>query len=284
MIIYGKENGIDMTKPKRRPVPRHPINRETDPYAYDDYQKWLIEREVRKEQYRQEADEYYKNRDAKRKEASEQLNHSKDVVMSALSDTATSTPFTGSEVKDAAEEQRQEKLDKVHQAKNVADATATVGEWAAAGYGLLRALAHYKRFAAKQAMTYSGRTITNAELRNLRKWDKWVAKIDKPQAVMTGVGGLVDGYQLATADNSFDRWENGLETGANVAGFVGATDVFKNLPGLRRIGGDRIDAVLDGLGYSAATWDIIKTLPPLSGALENIRSQSKRSLENSGNK
>jgi hypothetical protein len=35
-----------------------------------------------------------------------------------------------------------------------------------------------------------------------------------------------------------------------------------------------MDAILDGLGYGAAAWDIVKHLPPLSGALENIRQQS----------
>ena len=51
---------------------------------------------------------------------------------------------------------------------------------------------------------------------------------------------------------------------------------FRNLPVLRRLGGETIDNILDGIGYGAATWDIVKQLPPLSGVLENFREQSKQ--------
>jgi hypothetical protein len=194
--------------------------------------------------------------------------------MSALSDIANSAPFTGSEVNKAAETQRQEKLDKWHDIQKGIDAAMTVGEFATAGYGVTRGLTHFNRLLARKATQSTGQAISREAIKNLVKWDKRVAAIDRPQVLMNGIGGAVDGYQWMTADNSFDKWENGIETGADLAGVVGGMNWFKNLPYLRRIGGDKIDAVLDGLGYGAATWDIVKHLPPLSGALENIRQQS----------
>lgn len=90
---------------------------------------------------------------------------------------------------------------------------------------------------------------------------------------MNTLGGIADAYQWFSADNSFDAWENGLETGTNAAGVVGGMNWFRNLPLYTKFG-NTIDNVLDGLGYGAAAWDVVKYLPPLSGALENIRQQS----------
>jgi hypothetical protein len=260
---------------RRRPMPMHPSKRETDPVAYSAYQEWLSEEASREQLKQKQAEDYAKRRDERNARAAEKFNRDKGVVMSALSDIADSVPFTGSEIRDAAESQRQEKLDKWHEIRNGIDASATAAEMMAAGYGILRGLTHLKRYGAQKAFQNAGMNLTSREIQNLSKWDRRVAKIDKPQVLMNGVGGSADGYQWITADNSFDAWENGLETGANAAGVVGGMNWFRNLPALRRIGGDKIDAVLDGLGYGAAAWDVVKNLPPLSGALEGIRQQSK---------
>ena len=212
----------------------------------------------------------------------ERLNRNKDVVMSVLSDVANSTPFSGDEVVKAAEEQRQEKLNKWHDIKTGMDAGMTAAEALAAGYGVIRGLAHVRRSLARAATRSSGQPVTRAAMDNLATWNRRVDAIDKPQVLMNGVGGVADAYQWITANNSFDSWENGLETGSNAAGVIGGMNWFRNLPFARRIG-NSLDAILDGLGYSAATWDVIKNLPPLSGALDNIRDQTvKRSLENAG--
>jgi hypothetical protein len=154
------------------------------------------------------------------------------------------------------------------------DATMTAGELVAAGYGVLRGLTHFNRMLARQATQSTGQAVSREAMQNLLKWNGRVATVDKPQVLMNGIGGTADAYQWATADNSLDAWENGLETGANAAGVVGGMNWFRDLPYLRRIGGEKIDAILDGLGYGAAAWDVVKNLPPLSGALEGIREQT----------
>lgn len=269
--------------PDRRPMPRHPRKKETDSGAYNAYQEWLSEEAIREQQKQKQAKKDAEERYTRNVKAAEELNRRKGVVMSTLSNIADSVPFTGNQVVQAANEQRQEKLDKVHELKTGLDATMTAAEFMAAGYGITRGLAHLRRALAKKATQSAGQTVSREAMINLAKWNKRVAQIDKPQVLMNGVGGIADAYQWATANNSFDAWENGLETGANAAGVVGGMNWFRNLPYLRRIGGNKIDAVLDGLGYGAAAWDVVKNLPPLSGALSNIRKQSrKRSLEEAG--
>ena len=251
----------------------------------EDYPKgyWENRREHKPIQSRykrtQKDEEYWAAKQKRNNEAAEKLNRSKDTVMSALSNIADSTPFTGDQVADAAEAQRQEKVEKARELKLGLDATMTAAELTAAGYGVLRGLTHANRWLARQATQSTGQAISRGAMQNLLKWNNRVNKIDKAQVAMNTLGGIADGYQWATANNSFDAWENGLETGANAAGVVGGMNWFRDLPYLRRIGGDKIDAVLDGMGYSAAAWDVVKNLPPLSGALEGIREQSKSNEE-----
>ena len=268
-------NLFEMGGPQRGRMPAHPKNREKDPDAYDAYQEWQSEMQERQKQQEEQNRIYAEEKVKRNAEAAEELNRRKGVVMSALSDIANSVPVTGSEIAEAAEAQRQEKLDKTHELKMGLDATMTAAELLAAGYGVARGLTHLNRFMAKQATQSTGQAISRDAMRNLAKWDRRVARIDKPQVLMNGIGGTADAYQWYTADNNFDAWENGLETGANAAGAIGGMNWFRNLPYLRRIGGDKIDAVLDGLGYGAAAWDIVKNIPPLSTALENEREESR---------
>lgn len=262
--------------PKRDRMRAYPRNRDKDPEAYDKAKAWQTEQQNRKRENEQQNKIYAEERAKRNAEAAKELNRRKDVVMSHLSDIAASTPFTGNEYMTAAEGQRQEKLDKWHDIKHGIDAAAVVGENIAAGYGVLRGLAHLRRLGLKAATRSTGNAISRDSMTRFSKWNRIVDKVDAPQATMNGIGATVDGYQWITADNGFDRWENALETGANTAGFVGGMNWFRNLPYLRRIGGDKIDNVLDGLGYGAATWDIVKQLPPLSSVLKNFREVSKQ--------
>lgn len=262
--------------PKRGRMPAHPRNRDKDPEAYDAANNWQADMQHRIEQTREQDKAYAEEQARRNEEAARELNRRKDVVMSNLSDIATSTPFTGNEYIDAANQQRQEKIDKWHDIRHGMEAAAVIGENVAAGYGVLRGLAHLRRLGLRAATRTTGNAVSRNTMTRLSKWNKIVNKIDAPQATMNGIGATVDGYQWITADNGFDRWENAIETGANTAGFVGGMNWFRNLPYLRRIGGNKIDNVLDGLGYGAATWDIVKQLPPLSGVLEHFREQSKQ--------
>lgn len=255
----GKDDNSSPTYPfKRGRMPAHPRNREKDPEAFDAAQQWEADMQQLRQQEEEQNKAYVEEKLKRNTKAAEEFNRRKDTVMSALSDIANSAPFTGSEVNKAAEVQRQEKLDKWHDTQKAIDATMTAGELAAAGYGVARGLTHFNRLLARRAAQSIGQTETP----NLVRWNNRVAAIDKPQIAMNVIGGGIDAYQFATADNSFDGWENGMETGANIAGIFGGTNKFK------------MDAILDGLGYGAAAWDIVKHLPPLSGALENIRQQS----------
>ena len=220
-----------------------------------------------------EADRKWKQNPGRR-EADPNLQRASNVIMSELSNAAQSIPFTGNALIEAADAQRQEKIDKWHELQNGFNAIATGAEAMAAGYGIARGLTHLGRMFARQATKSTGRTISREAMKNLIKWNKRVATIDKPQVLMNGIGGTADAYQWATATNPFDTWENGIETGADAAGVVGGMNWFRDLPYLRKIGGKKIDTVLDALSYGAATWDIVKNLPPLSNALDNIRHQA----------
>lgn len=275
-VLDANDNMFLTGGPKRGRMPAHPRNREKDPEAYDAAKKWQEEQQLRRQQQEEQNRIYAEEKARSNEAAAKELNRRKDTVMSALSNIANSTPFTGSEVAEAAENQRQEKLDKWHDLKLGMDATMTAAELTAAGYGVVRGLTHANRWLARQAAQSTGQAVSREAMQNLLKWNNRVNKIDKAQVAMNTLGGIADGYQWATANNSFDAWENGLETGANAAGVVGGMNWFRDLPYLRRIGGDKIDAVLDGMGYSAAAWDVVKNLPPLSGALEGIREQSKK--------
>lgn len=243
----------------------------------DDYWENRREHVELKPRYKRtkQDEEYWTKKNKQNEDAARKLNSSKGVVMSALSDIANSTPFTGAEIKRAADNQRQEKLDKWHQAKNVIDATATVAEAAAAGYGILRGLTHLRRLGLRRATQSTGQAVSSQAMRDLANYNRLVQKVDDAQIYMNSAGGLADAYQWFNADNKFDKYENGVETGLNIGGVIGGANWFRNLPYLRRIGGDKIDAILDGMGYSAATWDVIKNLPPLSGQLNKARENFK---------
>lgn len=89
------------------------------------------------------------------------------------------------------------------------------------------------------------------------------------------VGSIADGYQFLTANNRYDKIENGVELGADVAGIVGGLDVVKNSPLFGRYG-NAIDKTLDVTGLSAASWDIIKQIPPLSNLLDMVKTNTNK--------
>lgn len=240
--------------------------RETDEeykQRYEQRKKYVAER-------RAASTERARRREEANARGAARLNRTINTFTNAMEYQAHETPFTGEEVLGAAEQQRQEKIDKWHEYENMIDATMTGAEWLAAGYGITRGLTHLKRFLAKRATRSTGRAVSRDAMKKLAKWNKRVAMIDKPQVAMNAIGGTADGYQLLTADNSFDRWENGIESGMNAAGVVGGMNWFRDLPLYTKFG-NTIDNVLDGLGYGAAIWDVVKNLPPLSGALDNMR-------------
>lgn len=251
---------------KQQRFVRHPNE------SYEDYKHRFEERQKLTQQRAQRNRDRYNRRMEANARGAERLNHSINVVTDAMKKQAEATPFTGAEVKQAAEEQRQDKIDEWHGYKNMIDATMTGAEMLAAGYGITRGLTHLNRYLARNATQSTGQAVSRDAMQNLLKWNNRVDMIDKPQVAMNAIGGTADGYQLLTADNSFDRWENGIETGMNAAGVVGGMNWFRNLPIYTKFG-NRVDNALDAMGYGAAIWDISKNIPPLSWTLDNIRQQ-----------
>lgn len=233
----------------------------------------------------------YRNKKIKQnEEAAAELNRKKDVVMNALDKQATEQVFTGNEYQDAAEAQRQDKIEKFHERESEFDKVLGALELGAAGYGLIRGASHIGQYLSRRFATSTGSPLSRNSLNWARRFSKLTQKVDVPQAVVSGVGTSVDGVEMLRADNNFDRYENAFEAGAGTAGFIGGLNVFRDMPGVKPIFrryGNTIDTTLDALGYGAVGWDIAKRLPPLEDLLNRWREESldakqRRSLENGG--
>lgn len=144
-----------------------------------------------------------------------------------------------------ANEQTEKKQQQMRDIKKGFDAAATLGEWGAAGYTIgrmtvPRLLSNNTGVLGKLADFF---TNSNAQLG------------------ANAVGSLADGYQLLTADNKFDKYENGIELGGDTAGIIGGLDIVRNSNIFGRYS-KPIDTALDVTGLSAASWDILKNIPP----------------------
>lgn len=146
-----------------------------------------------------------------------------------------------------ANEQMEKKQQQMHDIKKGFDAAVTALEMGAAGY----TIGH---------LTVPRLIHTNTG---------WLSKVSdfftnsNAQLGANAIGSLADGYQLLTADNKFDRYENGIELGGDTAGIVGGLDIVRNSNIFGRYS-KPIDTALDTIGLSAATWDIAKNMPPFS--------------------
>lgn len=135
-------------------------------------------------------------------------------------------------VKDAANAQREEKLNTFHIYKNAINSVLSTAELASGGYGIARGLAKIK-----------GLNLAN--------------KLDKHQILMNGIGAVADAGQLLIAESPFDYIENSIELTGDAAGIVGGTNWFRNKPFFGRYG-NAIDNTLDITGYGAASYDVGK--------------------------
>lgn len=229
---------LEEAPPVRSRMPAHPKNRDKDTAAYDAYQQWQKDQQVRRKQNKETAKVYLEEKAKRNEEAARKLNRKKDVVMSHLIDSAYSIPVTANEIKTLGEKQRQEKLDKVNDYKLGINSLITAAELGLSGGSLLGAYANYKNWAT--AANASKRTIANL--------------LQKAQAPMQLSGTLIDGYQTLDAINNkdeFNKYYNAGSAGLGLAGYIGAKDIF--------IGKyPWIDRTLDVLGIIQNSGDFIK--------------------------
>ena len=119
MILFA-QGGTKM----RGRMPAHPKKgSDKDPAATKAYEEWQREQDIRrKEAEKQQAEELAKKH-KQQEEAATRFNQQANLVQSAMNQQASEVPFTGQEYQQAAENQRQEKVEKFHDAEKVVEAT-----------------------------------------------------------------------------------------------------------------------------------------------------------------
>lgn len=165
-----------------------------------------------------------------------------------------------------ANEQMEKKQQQMHDIKKGFDATATALEMGAAGY------------------TIGHLTIPRLVHTNTGIWSKVSDFFTNSNAQLgaNAIGSLADGYQLLTANNKFDKYENGIELGGDTAGIIGGLDIVRNSNIFGRYS-KPIDTALDGIGMSAASWDILKNISPFNyyyGKLKDFVNDTNESEDN----
>lgn len=229
---------LETAPPTRSRMPAHPKNRDKDTTAYDSYQQWQANQQVRRKQNEEAAKIYLEQKAKRNEEAARELNRKKDVIMSHLIDSAESVPVTANEIKTLGEEQRQEKLNKANDYKLGIKSLVTAAELGLSGGSLLAAYANYKNWAT--AANASKRIIANL--------------LQKAQAPMQLSGTLIDGYQTLDAinnENEFDKYYNAGSAGLGLAGYIGAKDIFRGKY-------PWADRTLDALGIIQNSGDFMK--------------------------
>lgn len=144
----------------------------------------------------------------------------------------------GSDIREAAENQRQDKLDKAHDIRRGLESTLTGLELMSAGAAL-----------SPYALRYLSRhSMQNPRLSTrLRRLSQYINK-DNTQIAMNSIQELVDGTQFMFADNTFDRVENGIEMAGDGIGIAGGFNVLPK----------KLDNIADFIGWSMPIYDIGK--------------------------
>lgn len=186
-------------------------------------------------------DEYWKKKNKQRAEDAERFNKSAGLVIDTLQQQADAVPFTAGQYNEAAENQRQESLDKWDDYKTGIRAAVTAAELGLSGGSLLGAYANWKNWANANNLTKQ--TIANI--------------LQKAQLPMQVGGTLIDAYQTYDAmqnEQNFDKYYNAGSAGLGVAGSMGAADLFRNT----RLNYPYIDRILDAAGVIQNAGDFIK--------------------------
>lgn len=157
--------------------------------------------------------------------------------MKQLEEAATSTPFTGESIKQAAEEQRQQTLEKLNDYKLGIRSLVTAAELGLSGASLLGAYSNWKNWG--NAASATKRTIANL--------------LQKAQTPMQLGGVGIDAYQTLDSygNNTFDTYYNGTSSVLGSAGTIGAMDIFRGKY-------PKVDRALDIMGVIQNAGDFLK--------------------------
>lgn len=169
------------------------------------------------------------------------LNSSANIIQDSLQSEVDKVKSLSEGIKEGANLQQQERLDKLNDYKKGIEATVTALELGLSGASLLGAYSNYRNWA-------NSANVAKKTLANL---------LQKAQLPMQVGGTVIDALQTYDAMQSnepFETYYNAASMGLGTAGSIGASDIFLN----SRFHNPKVDRALDVLGVIQNTGDFIK--------------------------
>lgn len=169
------------------------------------------------------------------------LQKDANLIQDSMANEVTKMKTLGTDIKDAIEDEVQQKLNKWRDYKHGLDATLTCIELGLSGGSLLGAYANWKKWQTTGGIVKKG--IANF--------------LQKAQLPMQLGGVAIDSYQIYDAiqnNDTFNRnWNIGSAT-LGTAGVIGASDIFRT----SNFNNPKVDLVLDLMGIAANIGDFAK--------------------------
>ena len=158
----------ETSPPKRKPMPPHPKSREQDSTAYDSYKKYQQEEAIRLNNRKVEEEKNRRIQLEKRLGSQQRSGNKYNQIMSSFNSEIDHAKSLKSGIEKAAEDQKQERINKWNDYKKGINATVTAGELTLSGGSLLGAYANWKKW--KNFATLANPTLTQlrkAKIANL---------------------------------------------------------------------------------------------------------------------
>lgn len=169
------------------------------------------------------------------------LNRSANIIQDSLQSEVDKVKSLSKGIKEGANLQQQERLDKLNDYKKGIEATVTALELGLSGASLLGTYSNYRNWA--NSLNVAKKTLANL--------------LQKAQLPMQVGGTVIDALQTYDAMQSnepFETYYNATSMGLGTAGSIGASDIFLN----SRFHNPKVDRALDVLGVIQNTGDFIK--------------------------
>ena len=116
-MILSAQGGTKVMRPRMKPH-----RKGEQPVYTEEEQRQQAEWNAHLEKVRKQQAEEQTRKQKQREEATDKFNQQINTVMEAMTQQANETPFTGQDFQQAAENQRQEKIEKFHEAEKVGEA------------------------------------------------------------------------------------------------------------------------------------------------------------------